>query len=128
MIPNEYKQRVISSGIDFLRVITEAYGSDEGMKLWDTISSTLDPDLKGQIFCAMLTGEYNDHIRITGVTNYGNNKIPIIKEIRNSAGLGLKEAKDLSDLLFDGKTIEIRVDPEHRNAAIRNLRSFGCMV
>ena len=64
MIPAEFKEDIIQSGINFMRVITEAYGTDEGMKLWDTIATTLDPDVKGQIFFAMLTGDYNGIINV----------------------------------------------------------------
>ena len=64
MIPAEHKEDIIQSGINFMRVITEAYGTDEGMKLWDTIATTLDPDVKGQIFFAMLTGDYNGIINV----------------------------------------------------------------
>jgi len=55
MIPVEHKEDVIQSGINFMRAITSAYGTDEGIKLWDTIANTLDTDVKGEIFFAMLT-------------------------------------------------------------------------
>ena len=74
MIPAEHKAEIIQSGMNFMRAITEVYGTDEGMKLWDTIASTLDPDIKGQIFFAMLTGEYNNIITINSHrpgANYG---------------------------------------------------------
>ena len=58
MIPAAYKEDIIQSGINFMRSITEAYGSDEGLRLRDTIASTLDPDVKGEIFFAMLTGDH----------------------------------------------------------------------
>ena len=59
-LPEEHKTAIISNGLHFMRAITEAYGADKGMELWDTIASTLDPDVKGQIFFAMITGNYND--------------------------------------------------------------------
>jgi hypothetical protein len=45
MIPSEHKAEIITTGINFMRAITEAYGSDEGMRLWDTIATTLDSDI-----------------------------------------------------------------------------------
>ena len=63
-IPAEHRHDIIQSGIDFLRSITEAYGSEEGMKLWDNIAGTLDPDVKGSIFFAMITGNHVVFIRI----------------------------------------------------------------
>ena len=102
MIPEDHKTAVISNGLHFMRSITEAYGADEGLKLWDTIASTLDPDVKGQIFMAMVTGNYNDRIHLKGLHPYGQeNAVACIKAIRewDKRGLGLKEAKDMYDRL-----------------------------
>lgn len=127
MIPAEFKQDIIQSGINFMRSITEAYGTDEGMKLWDGIASVLDPDVKGQIFFAMLTGEFNGIITISSFQP-GSNRIALIKAIRAVSGLGLKEAKDLSDDLSSGKSIKINCNPKQRAAALSELRSVGFNV
>lgn len=129
MIPTEHKQEIIQSGINFIRVITEAYGNDEGMKLWDTIATTLDPDVKGQIFFAMLTGEYNGIINIQSHVT-GADRVRMIKTIRNvdKRSLGLKEAKDLSDMLSTGKSIRLEIKPESRAMALSELRRAGFHV
>ena len=129
MIPSEHKQDVIQSGMNFMRAITEAYGTDEGMKLWDGIASVLDPDVKGQIFFAMLTGEYTNTITVTG-HNPNANRIAMIKAIRtvDRRGPGLKEAKDMSDLISMGKSIKIEVEPANRSRALIELRSAGFNV
>lgn len=129
MIPKDYKEDILQSGINFIRSITEAYGSDEGMKLWDQISSVLDPDIKGQIFFALLTGEYNSIITISSRQSDAN-RVSLIKAIRSvtKPGLGLKEAKDLSDTLDSGKTIKLTVDPKSRNIALSELRNAGFNV
>ena len=96
MIPEGHKESIIQSGLNFIRSITEAYGSDEGMKLWETIAGTLDPSVKGEIFFAMLTGEYNSNITISGYQGNAD-KVRMIKAIRSVdiRGLGLKIAKDM---------------------------------
>lgn len=127
MIPTANKNDIIQSGINFIRSITESYGADEGMKLWDTIASTLDPDVKGQIFFAMLTGEFNDRITLGSFSN-GSNRIAMIKAIRIVTGLGLKEAKDLSDETVSGKTVTIHCIPSKRQAALVELRNAGFHV
>ena len=129
MIPTDHKQDIIQSGINFMRSITEAYGTDEGMKLWDSIASVLDPDVKGQIFFAMLTGEFNGIITITGHNNHAD-RVRMIKTIRNvdKRGLGLKEAKDMSDLLSSGKSIKLEVDPQTRAMSLSELRKAGFYV
>ena len=129
MIPAEHKEDIIQSGINFMRSITEAYGTNEGMKLWDGIASVLDPSVKGEIFFAMLTGEYNGIISI-GSYNPNSNRVWRIKAIRSvtSPSLGLKEAKDLSDLLDKGEPIKLNVNPKNRNMALSELRSAGFYV
>lgn len=129
MIPAEHKEEVIQSGISFMRSITEAFGADEGMKLWDTIATTLDPDVKGQIFFAMLTGEYNNIVNITG-HNPGADRVRMIKTIRSvdKRGLGLKEAKDMSDHLSNGQMIRLEIDPTVRHMALSELRRAGFHV
>lgn len=145
MIPHEHKDEVIQSGISFLRAITLAFGAETGMELWETISSTLDPDVKGAIFFSMLTGESGNRITIRDYERNGNNKVAIIKAIRGCCtGLGLKEAKDLSDILMGsgyrssgtytgfsgtGKPITIDIGKDrHRNACVAELRSAGCVI
>lgn len=127
MIPAEFKEDIIQSGINFMRSITEAFGTDEGMKLWDSIASTLDPDVKGQIFFAMLTGDYNGVVSIASA-QAGSDRVWRIKSIRSVTGLGLKEAKDLSDLLDAGKTIKLNINPKQRTQVLAELRNAGFHV
>ena len=122
MIPLEHKADVIQCGLAFMRSITEAYGAEEGMKLWDAIASTLDPNVKAQIFFAMITGQYTNTIVIPAQLQ--SNRVSVIKAIRSVTGLGLKDAKDLSDELTT-KTIKLTVQPEHRLQAIRILKDSG---
>jgi len=126
MIPNEHRDAIISNGLHFMRAITEAYGAEEGMRLWETIASTLDPDVKGQIFFAMITGTYNDTIVLRRANAAGiANRVAAIKEIRNWTGLGLKEAKDASDAVESGRSVRITVKPAEHHSAMRALRAVG---
>jgi hypothetical protein len=129
MIPEEHKQDIIQSGINFIRSITEAYGSDEGMKLWETMADTLDPSIKGHIFFAMLTGEYNSVISIHKSDTHAN-KVTMIKALRtvDKRRLGLKEAKDMCDSLIVGNIIKVEVEPNTRNSSLIQLRMAGFTV
>lgn len=122
MIPNEHRADVIQSGLQFMRSITEAYGPEEGLRLWDTIASTLDPDVKAQVFFAMITGQYTTTIVIPAQQT--PNRVGAIKAIRSVTGLGLKEAKDLSDEM-QMKSIKLTVEPDQRSKAINTLRDSG---
>lgn len=131
MIPQDHKHEIITSGMQFMRAITEAYGAEEGMQLWDTIASSLDPDIKGQIFFAMITGTHNDTIVLKpGLAGSGvaTNRVAAIKEIRTWTGMGLKEAKDTSDMVEAGRTVKITVKPDDHANALRGLRKVGFHV
>jgi hypothetical protein len=122
-IPTEHKEPIICAGIEFMRCITDCYGSDEGMKLWDAIADTLDTSVKGEIFFAMISGQYTTSLRVGGSVS---DRVASIKAIRTFTGLGLKEAKDRSDEMQSGKTVTLRLqDPSQRMNAIRELRFIG---
>ncbi len=126
MIPVKHKEHIINEGIHFMRSITECYGPEEGMKLWDQIVSVLDPSVKGEIFFAMLMGNYGRRIKISGIVA---NRVAAIKAIRTVTGLGLKEAKDLNDEMQAGRTITIDLmEGVDRSSAIRTLRETGINV
>lgn len=130
MIPEEHKTSLISSGLHFMRCITEAYGADKGLELWEQIASVLDPDVKGQIFFAMITGNYNDRITIKGIRR-DDSAVACIKAIRgvDKRGLGLKDAKDLYDRVRSGSKSEyIMVHHEMYHVAVNELHDVGFMV
>lgn len=125
MIPPDHKDRIITDGIHFMRSITECYGAEEGMKLWDQIAVVLDPSVKAEIFFTILTGSQGNRVTIS-VDRTVHSKIPVIKAIRTVTGLGLKEAKDISDDLWNGKSYTIELAPDQlRGNAIRTLRDAG---
>lgn len=129
MIPVECREDVIQSGINFIRSISEAYGADEGMRLWTTIADTLDPDVKGQIFMTMLTGNYNDVVKVSG-HNVGADRVRMIKTVRNvdRRGLGLKEAKAMCDALSSGQVMRLEIDSAVRASVMSELRKAGFYV
>lgn len=128
MIPESHSTAVISTGLHFLRAITEAYGTDEGLRLWETIAGTLDPDVKGQIFFAMLTGTHNDTIIVRGLQPNGIDKVKCVKEIRNWTGMSLKEAVDAVNQVDNGSVARLTVKPAEHHQAVMGLRNVGFVV
>ena len=125
---DEHMDAVVSDGIAFLRSITTAYGSEEGMKLWETIANTLDPDIKGKVFFSMLTGAHEDRVTLSGAVA-GTNKISCIKLIRQYTGYGLVEAKDAYEAAGDyGTKVVLKVAPKDRREFIDGLRMNGMIV
>jgi len=135
MIPEEHKTSLITNGLHFMRAITEAYGADKGLELWEQITSVLEPDVKGQIFFAMITGQYNDRILLKGIGAVGSaNAVACIKELRTWSGLGLKDSKDIYDRLRDRtymsnpSTEYLKVSPEQYSQAVAGLRNVGFTI
>ena len=129
MIPVEHKEDIVNNGINFMRSITAAYGADEGMKLWNAIATTLDPDVKGQILFAMLLGDGDTVITVRGVDpNKGPDRLIRIRAIRTVTGIGLSEAKDLSDRLDSGYPIKLTISSIQRVEALYQLRIAGFLV
>jgi hypothetical protein len=131
MSTTDSENEIIFTAINFIRSITVAYSNDEGMKLWNQISEVLDPSLKGKIFFALLTGERQNEIIISGVRPRYQ-KVNTIKLVRNLTNLGLKECKDLVDSI-DGtfgstNRIKLEVTPANRNKVISAFREYGCII
>jgi hypothetical protein len=59
IITSSKEDAIVVSGIDFLKSITDTYGPEDGMKLWEQIASVLDPSIKGRIFFTLISGNYN---------------------------------------------------------------------
>lgn len=126
-MPEEHKEALIDTGMAFMRSITDCYGTEPGLLLWDRICEVLDPDIKGEIFLAMLTGEYTPgRLRISGITP---ERVSVIKCIRDITGLGLKESKDINDEMQLGKLVTITIQKGlSRNYASEKLRALGIRV
>ena len=58
--------------------------------------------------------------------SYGNNKIPVIKEVRALTGLGLKEAKVLVE--SGGKAIKEDISKEEGEKIKKSLEGLGAVV
>ena len=132
MLPEQYKDELISAGIAFMQTVADIYGSEKGMELWSTIADTIDTDLKGEVFMAMLTGKYRQdkiHIKAPFLGQIPE-KIKLIRCIReyDRRNLGLKDAKDITDRLETGSHEVLEVNPEIRPTFIVELRKIGMVV
>jgi len=128
MIPEDHRSEIVSAGIMFVRSITNAYGSDEGIKLWDSIMTTVDLEVKGAIFFAMISGHTGNQITIYGIDENYSDRIARIKAIRAVTGLGLKEAKDISDRISNGGIERIDISRSEGMRAMGELISVGFKI
>jgi hypothetical protein len=126
LLPDTMQSDLLESGMMFMKSITDAYGADTGMQLWDTIASTLDPEIKGQIFFRMLTGDGPNHLTLLSSQARSLGQfVALIRLIRMATGLGLKEAKDICDLVEAGSRQKIKLLPTaDKNAIKRELMTM----
>ena len=124
----DQRRQLTDSSLMFLRAVGNVYGGDRAMDLWGQLADTITPELKGWVFEAMLLGRMGATITINGLSAHSN-KVGVIKAIRtyDRRCLGLKEAKDLYDLLAEsGKEIVLEIFPEKTTAAAQEFRILGC--
>jgi hypothetical protein len=125
---NDLKMNMlVSDGVRFMQSITDYYGAEDGIKVWNSICEAIDPEVKGQIFVSMLMRNAVNGVTFRMDVSTSHSKVGAIKCIREYTGMGLKEAKDLMDQSFsDYVTIECDRSDEHRFA--RDLRNQGCFT
>jgi len=124
----DYKpnMNVVRNARAFIRSLCDAYGTEQGMAVWDHIRKGLGDQIAGDIFLGMLTG--TDQIRVMSI---GKEMINAIKEVRWLTGWGLKEAKDFVDAVRDRgpQIIDVAdMDQAKVEQFCRNIQKFGCTV
>ncbi len=128
-IPAEHQDKLVDAGLHFLRALSDAYGNERALEFWSTLSDTIDPDLKGLTFSAMLTGRLGQLLTITGVVGTFN-KVSLVKAIRtwDRRNLGLKEALDmLNPLLDNNKAMRLEIDYSVLEQAKSEFKRLGCI-
>lgn len=123
-LSDESKDRLINTSLRLIRELTESYGAEKGMEMWNTIGKTIGSDVTGKLFFGMMTGEYSlNGVMLTKV-NIGVS-VPAIKSIRIATGLGLKDAKDIYDYVRDVGPRRIEVAGDARHNLLRELLYQG---
>jgi hypothetical protein len=87
----------------------------------------MDPKFKGDVLFAVLMGRTDGVIELRpDNVPQTYNRVAMIKAIRVITGMGLKEAKDLTNLQMEGKSIRIRCTAvRDMHTAKRLLREGG---
>jgi hypothetical protein len=132
MISESDRHNLVGAGISFMQTVADIYGAEKGMELWNTIADTVDPNLKADVFMAMLRGNFRqDKISIRQAFQGSvSSKIAFIKCIRtyDRRRLTLKEAKDIADKLESGQPVILEVEPDLRPTFSVELRKHNMVV
>lgn len=124
------RSQLVADAIAFMQSLVRHYGESRGMETFERLADSADPELKGEVFIAMLTGQFSGRITLHSVAD-GANAVSCIKAIRtvDNRRLGLKEAKDIFDgLKYNGKTAVLEVSSNDRGRAASELRTAGFVL
>lgn len=117
---------VVRTARMFIKSLSDTYGHEQGLAVWDHIRKGLGDQIAGDIFLGMLTGQGD--IR---VIRLGSEFISAIKEVRGLTGWGLKEAKDFCDMVRDvgPQVIDSSIFNEEKvEGFIQNMSRLGHTV
>ena len=132
MISEEDRHNLVGAGISFMQTVADIYGAEKGMELWNTIADTVDPELKGAVFMAMLKGNFRQDKITVKQAFHGPvpDKVGLVKCIRalDRRRLDLKEAVDIANQLETGKLVILEVDPSLRPSMVVELRRHNMIV
>jgi hypothetical protein len=127
-ITDEARQKIVRASIAFLTDVSNAIDdSDLALSMFEKLGEVIDPNLKGEVLLAMLTGSVSNRAYISTTGFDLSNKVACIKAIRVATGFGLKEAKDFVDGMYQHKEYKLELinDPQ---AARRELIQAGFIV
>ena len=120
-------ERSIRSTVMWLKAMQREYGTDVGMKCFDTMRTVFGEDMVGAVTFGLMDGFRGggDTVTIRGSANY---KIEAIKLVRTISGCGLKEAKDAVEAA-DWRDVDVKLlpnfcDPENYSVLERHLQEL----
>lgn len=121
-------EQVISDGLEFVKSLTNYYGPEKGMEVFNSLGDAMGNTIKNKIFLAMLSGKTYLSVTFSAGAAETSNAVPVIKCIRTFTGYGLKEAKDNWDASkIRPQTIKVnsaQIGKEFR----AELKRLGCIV
>lgn len=119
---------VVADGVRFLESLGRAFGAERAMEMWEEMGQAIGPDIRAQVFMAMLTGSGGTGTRVRVRRGACTQAVPAIKSIRTATGFGLKEAKDIWDKSLDEQAIVECSTSQQAHKLGAELRSLGMLV
>lgn len=110
------QEELVNAGVQFLQAATRCLGAEAAQEVWQGITQHL-PELRGEVWNAMLMGFKGGQIVIRPSAHDSCNKVKMIKALRQVSGWGLKEAKDaVFDLLDKNKAFIVTLNCDRKSA------------
>jgi len=120
---------LIYDGVMFLKSITNYYGPEKGIEIWEAMSDAIGIDVKGAVFFKMLSGDTCRNVRFhaSSAMAFGN-AVPVIKAIRTYTQFGITEAKRIWDDSCTKLALVVIDDADAQRKLTTELRELGCRV
>lgn len=99
---------LLHSTVNWVKTMHADLGQEMGMKCFDVIRETYGDELAGAVLFSLMDANPRAKLTLKSIT-FSFDRIGVIKCIRAISGLGLKESKDLSDVLYAGQSVEITI-------------------
>lgn len=123
---NSDKQQLINNAIIFIHSLTEVYGIDQGVELWNTIHRSVPVDIRDQIFLTMISTA-NGHIELKGLSMPWEeiNRSKVIGCIKTHTGKTLSEIIKVLKELELGQSFSLYVEPKLVGTLRKQLSDWG---
>ena len=118
---------LVEEGIKFLRIVKRVQGSEACGEAAKALGTVLGTPWSNAILATIIRNGLDSRmIRVTGTAD---NRINLIKTLRQFTGIGLGEAKRLTDQLIENKPFDIPVpDSVDANDFIGEIRNHKVMA
>lgn len=130
VMETEYSDRLIAESLSYLGVLGEELGEDTALVVFKEMTKCIDPSFADIMVMHMLRGQFTSLIvTLSYPKDYIRNRgqaVSFIKELRNATGYGLKEAKDMYDVVNSGETVSIKLKSVDQGLRFKqSLRLIG---
>ena len=117
-------EHLINCSVSLMHALSDAYGSDKGMEIWDQMADILPDDLKHTIFMNMLLGMKGE----VDITSFGANPVFAAKILHQYTDLTHPEIFDvISQHRENGQPIRIQLkDGITRKSFLSEFNKLGC--
>ncbi len=126
MTMDHKKTQLVNNAIIFIHSLTEVYGTEQGIELWDSINRSIPSDIRDSIFLTMISTA-DGQIKCKGLSLplQEINRVEVIKCIRTYTGKNLKETIEILRDLEQDRIFSFYVEPKLVGTIKKQLTDWG---
>lgn len=117
------QNQLVNASLILLNTMMDVYGVTEGEQVFNNVSSQFPPGLPEALTFFVLSNISTEIVLID--VSQVTDKVHVIRIIRHYFHKSLREAIDIFNSVFNGKSVAMHVDPLARYGVIKDLMSYG---